>query len=330
MKMDQPSDIWTKTAQKLKALARNSSGLLHSRNGSIQPIHVVKEEGQIRLLFFNPNSGEVESRLDPNNPLMLVSPYTQGMMAGLIWNPEPRHIHILGLGGGRLPMILRHHFPEVQIDCTEIDAEVPNIAREYFGLITDSHLRVIIGDGREYLARRGAQPPYDVIMIDAFSGFGFGSFGLATREFLSLCATQLSETGVVVTNIIADDFLFLRRLKTMIVVFKNVYLAPVGSSSVLFADNGAPMERLERLQRGIAIAQARDFAFPFLPHVENIISLPQILRLYPELQETPVLYDALPPQDLPVNEGILRNVGRNDRCPCGSGKKYKKCHGRSE
>jgi len=23
-------------------------------------------------------------------------------------------------------------------------------------------------------------------------------------------------------------------------------------------------------------------------------------------------------------------VGRNDPCPCGSGKKYKKCHGRSE
>lgn len=23
----------------------------------------------------------------------------------------------------------------------------------------------------------------------------------------------------------------------------------------------------------------------------------------------------------------LRSVGRNDPCPCGSGKKYKKCHG---
>jgi len=22
------------------------------------------------------------------------------------------------------------------------------------------------------------------------------------------------------------------------------------------------------------------------------------------------------------------SVGRNDRCPCGSGKKYKKCHGK--
>ncbi|NUJ33072.1 SEC-C domain-containing protein, partial [Pseudoalteromonas sp. 2103] len=24
------------------------------------------------------------------------------------------------------------------------------------------------------------------------------------------------------------------------------------------------------------------------------------------------------------------NVGRNDPCPCGSGKKYKNCHGKNE
>ena len=27
-----------------------------------------------------------------------------------------------------------------------------------------------------------------------------------------------------------------------------------------------------------------------------------------------------------ANSRTLRNVGRNDRCPCGSGKKYKNCH----
>jgi preprotein translocase subunit SecA len=32
---------------------------------------------------------------------------------------------------------------------------------------------------------------------------------------------------------------------------------------------------------------------------------------------------AAPAQPLPV----ARKIGRNDPCPCGSGKKYKKCHG---
>jgi preprotein translocase subunit SecA len=33
------------------------------------------------------------------------------------------------------------------------------------------------------------------------------------------------------------------------------------------------------------------------------------------------------PQNMISGETITR-VGRNDPCPCGSGKKYKKCHGK--
>jgi preprotein translocase subunit SecA len=32
----------------------------------------------------------------------------------------------------------------------------------------------------------------------------------------------------------------------------------------------------------------------------------------------------------PVRRGAGPKVGRNDPCPCGSGKKYKKCHGAAE
>jgi uncharacterized protein YecA (UPF0149 family) len=30
------------------------------------------------------------------------------------------------------------------------------------------------------------------------------------------------------------------------------------------------------------------------------------------------------------NKGQIRKLGPNDKCPCGSGKKYKKCHGRGQ
>jgi hypothetical protein len=45
------------------------------------------------------------------------------------------------------------------------------------------------------------------------------------------------------------------------------------------------------------------------------------------------LFDALEDEYLPENDTTIRNdgvkIGRNDKCPCGSGKKYKKCCGRS-
>lgn len=36
--------------------------------------------------------------------------------------------------------------------------------------------------------------------------------------------------------------------------------------------------------------------------------------------------DPLPPPVKPIQSG--KDVGRNDPCPCGSGKKYKKCCGK--
>jgi uncharacterized protein YecA (UPF0149 family) len=30
-----------------------------------------------------------------------------------------------------------------------------------------------------------------------------------------------------------------------------------------------------------------------------------------------------------TQEKMFRNIGRNDKCPCGSGKKYKNCHKKS-
>lgn len=40
----------------------------------------------------------------------------------------------------------------------------------------------------------------------------------------------------------------------------------------------------------------------------------------PPTGETPAIMPATPPKHYPAL------VGRNDRCPCGSGRKYKKCH----
>jgi preprotein translocase subunit SecA len=35
-----------------------------------------------------------------------------------------------------------------------------------------------------------------------------------------------------------------------------------------------------------------------------------------------------PAAAVPLPAGAVPRVGRNDPCPCGSGKKYKQCHGK--
>jgi hypothetical protein len=52
------------------------------------------------------------------------------------------------------------------------------------------------------------------------------------------------------------------------------------------------------------------------------------------LLSEPWLWDDLVPEDPPKNlvkehgAALVRKVGRNEPCPCGSGRKYKHCHGR--
>lgn len=46
-----------------------------------------------------------------------------------------------------------------------------------------------------------------------------------------------------------------------------------------------------------------------------------VLELFRELAHR------LRPQAMPPRPETLEKLGRNDPCPCGSGKKYKRCHG---
>lgn len=49
-----------------------------------------------------------------------------------------------------------------------------------------------------------------------------------------------------------------------------------------------------------------------------------VLRMAQEVADTPVVA----PDEIRDNtRSAASKVGRNDLCPCGSGKKYKRCHG---
>ena len=54
----------------------------------------------------------------------------------------------------------------------------------------------------------------------------------------------------------------------------------------------------------------------------------QVQEMRREQEEQPMYYG--PPEGAPKPQAVRKDgkVGRNDPCPCGSGKKYKKCHGK--
>jgi len=324
-------------AANLADLHARLAPLRGARNGTIytEPsghhFHVVTKENT-RLRFWlveqtNPSTGVIQSEIDVARPLALLEPYTQAMTLALLWQPRPAAVYMAGLGGGRSPLALHHHFPGCVIDCTEIDPAVVGVARRFFGVEQDARLRVAIEDGRVRLERHATR--YDLILLDVFLDNGYSPYRMATREFFTLCRARLQPGGVLVTNLLAGDPWAARKAQTLAAVFPYVW------SYTLSDENWVLFGRVRRGESPLpSMAVARDLAaqhvfdYPFVAQAARL--LPGLGDLETPVAQPPLTDDAPPPgyfDDLPALAGALGRVAPDLPCPCGSGRRFDACHG---
>lgn len=190
---------------------------------------VVDEDGTRCLRF---NDGAVQSRMRLDAPHALELAYTRAMMGFLLFNPDPRAIVLVGLGGGSLAKFCHRELPHARLTAVEIDPRVIAL-REHFLLPPDDRrLRVIEADGAEYLARAGVAA--DVILLDAYDADGLPP-RLCSAAFYADCRNALTAHGVLVANLWGGEpnrALYLERLRG---VFGDRlwWCRPRGSSSLI-------------------------------------------------------------------------------------------------
>jgi len=109
----------------------------------------------------------------------------------------PRRVAILGFAGGTTARAYERYFPDARIDGVEIDGELFDIGRRYFGVRKRPQLREYAEDARPFLRRTKAR--YDAIFVDAYRQ-PYIPFYLATREFFELARDRLNPGGAVVVN----------------------------------------------------------------------------------------------------------------------------------
>ncbi len=160
---------------------------------------LVAEGDQYRCMTFG-RRASLQTCIDKARPDQLVMPYAHAMMAGLMAQPTPKRVLIIGLGGGILPMALRKMDPTVQIDVVELDPSVIDVAKSHFGFREDSRLHAYANDGRVFLRRQtrlGAR--YDLIFVDAFD-INYIPEHLITREFIGELRAALTPGGMLAAN----------------------------------------------------------------------------------------------------------------------------------
>jgi uncharacterized protein YecA (UPF0149 family) len=98
---------------------------------------------------------------------------------------------------------------------------------------------------------------------------------------------------------------------------------------------GNPREA--RMQFEQLLATAPISTLPRARREEFVRGAKEALRALPRSAfSRDALLPPLPPEEAPLPSGPtapqvphrVEKIGRNEPCPCGSGKKYKKCHGR--
>ncbi len=272
--------------------ARAAERLIHQVESQFNEVLLVTEdENGLRTLRFRTN-GARQSVVKPGDPDHLAVRYIQAFPVGLLWQPQPQRILIVGLGGGSIAMFLHKHLPEASIDAVELDPAVVAVARSHFGLVTDARLQVHVGDGRAFIEQ--ARPGYDLILLDAYGRDGF-PHALATQGFLRAVQRVLSPQGVVLSNVWSRQHN--SHYDDMVASYRSLFgfmavmdLEGVGNKLLIARHQPEPFNRAALISRASALSRRLGLRVGLGPMVRMGLRLPDAQE-----RAGKVLLDSQPP-----------------------------------
>jgi spermidine synthase len=237
--------------------------VVHVERSALQTIVIVDGDGSRCLRFAEASTALNQSCFVLDDPARLAFSYTRAMVAvALQWQPAPRRVLVIGVGGGSIPMALAKWLPEARIEAVDIDPAVISVAERYFGLRPDDvRLRTIAADGRDYVRQaRRAGRRYDAVLLDAFDNEGIPP-ALFDRSFLADVRGLLSAEGVFLANTFAGSPSYASESATAEAVFGaflNIKLGGVADGNrLLVASRG----RLPAPETLLTVPPARRAAF---------------------------------------------------------------------
>ncbi len=167
----------------------------HQKEGTA---YEVRQAGQTTRLYSN---GVLHSQYNPKH-----------IISGAIWDllllpaflkkEPPQTILLLGLGGGALLHMIRHCFPQTEIDCVEIDPTHIQIAKRWFKIPT-KNIEIHQGDAYDFL--HSTNQRYDWIIDDVFQHVtGDPERSMSIGTSLALCRKRLCKNGLISMNLIGQ------------------------------------------------------------------------------------------------------------------------------
>jgi spermidine synthase len=204
-------------------------------NGTYKKAFLIEEFEYRSMCFALDGCTQSEMRID--DPYALVNEYTRKMMGFLAFQPRPKQILIIGLGGGSLVKYCHRFLPTTRITAVEIDPVVLSLRSQFLVPPDDDRLTVIQADGADHVAQmadRGER--VNVILVDAYDHTGIAK-AVVERSFIENTKRILGTSGVFVMNLVAEGPDAQRHLETVRQVFGDAVVVATqrGGNLVIFA-----------------------------------------------------------------------------------------------
>jgi len=187
----------TKGKHLLTRMAAKTKSWFPRRRASVE----VSEEDGVRSLHLGGDA--IQSSMRLARPDELALDYTRAMMAFLLFQPQPREVLMIGLGGGSMARYIHQRMPQTRTTVVEINAEVLTAARSMFHFpADDARLAVEIADGADYVREHAESA--DVLLVDGFDD-GKQPAALCTQAFYDAAYAALRPGGVMAVNFMAEE-----------------------------------------------------------------------------------------------------------------------------
>jgi len=250
--------------------ASSEEKTLYRKASAYATLVVTEDEQGLRTLRFgdDPNAQSIVKVGDPDH---VECEYLQVMPVALALVKEPKRVLIVGLGGGSLPSLLRKHYPRMRIDVVDIDPDVAEVAKKFFGFREDDAMHVHVEDGRRFIEK--CKQPYDIIFLDAYGPENI-PYDLATKEFLLAARRATRPNGVVAGNVWSpsSNSLHDAMLRTYQEAFDDLYIVNAkdsGNEIFLALPSKTPIARADLVQRATRLSKSAAFRFDIGQHVAD-------------------------------------------------------------
>lgn len=163
----------------------------------------------------------IQSCMRLDDPCALVLDYTRTMMGGLLFNPQPARVLMVGLGGGSMLKYLHAYVPTADLTVVEINPAVIDMRHDFLLPPDSERLRICCDDGARFMVAPPAD--YDLILVDGFTGEGLPA-ALSSRSFYQHARQALTPGGVLVANLQADTDAMTRVQRTLHKAFQSAVI----------------------------------------------------------------------------------------------------------